>query len=190
MPRPKLVSDDDVLEATRRVMLREGPDRFTLADVAKEVGLSRAALIQRFDNKAGLARHVAIHGLTALQQLSTAEEIDNKGPHQVLDFLQVVLKQFEIAVLLADDGCAEVLRHAIVARLDEPSRQRGGEVADMLMTVLQGAAQQGDRSFVESRLWLALKLIYAGRPPELELEPEAAESPALGVRLAPAATAG
>ncbi len=182
MPRPKLVSDDDVLQATRRVMLREGTDRFTLADVAKEVGLSRAALIQRFDNKAGLARNVAIRGLTELQQLSSDLEIANKGPHVVLNFLHVVLRQLEIAVLLADDGCAEVLRHAIVARLDEPSRLRGGEVADMLMTVLQGAAAQGGRSHVEARLWLALKLIYAGRP----LLDEEAEP----LRPAPAATAG
>ena len=72
--------------------------------------------------------------------------------------------------------------HAIVARLDEPSRLRGGEVADMLMTVLQGAAAQGGRSHVEARLWLALKLIYAGRP----LLDDAVDP----LRPTPAATAG
>lgn len=51
MPRPKLISDDQVLEAAHRVMLRLGPERFTLSDVAVEVGLSRAALIQRFTDK-------------------------------------------------------------------------------------------------------------------------------------------
>ena len=48
----------------------------------------------------------------------------------------------------------------------KPSRVRGGEVADMLMTVVQGAATQGDRDFVAGRLRLALRLIYAGRPLE------------------------
>lgn len=51
MPRPKLVSDDQVLDAAHLAMLRLGPDRFTLNDVAEAVGLSRAALIQRFTDK-------------------------------------------------------------------------------------------------------------------------------------------
>jgi len=51
MPRPKLVSDAEVLDATHAAMLRLGPDRFTLSDVATAVGLSRAALIQRFTDK-------------------------------------------------------------------------------------------------------------------------------------------
>jgi len=51
MPRPKLVSDDQVLDATHAAMLRLGPERFTLSDVAEAVGLSRAALIQRFTDK-------------------------------------------------------------------------------------------------------------------------------------------
>ncbi len=54
MARPKLVSDDEVLDATHAAMLRLGPDRFTLADVARDLGLSRAALIQRFGDKHAL----------------------------------------------------------------------------------------------------------------------------------------
>lgn len=163
MPRPKLVSDDTVLEATRRVMLRQGADRFTLTDVADEVGLSRAALIQRFENRAGLERRLAVHHLGALQALIEAQPVGNKGPAHALAFLEAVLEGFEIGLLLTDDGSAFVLRDAIVARLDEPSRQRAGEVADMLMTVLQGAAvQHRGRDHIAARLRLALKLIYAG----------------------------
>ncbi len=47
MPRPKLKSDDEVLEAATAVLKRCGPINFTLSEVANEVGLSRAALIQR-----------------------------------------------------------------------------------------------------------------------------------------------
>lgn len=166
MPRPKRISDAEILDATRRVMLRDGAERFTLADVAREVGLSRAALIQRFVNKAGLERQVAASGLDALHGLIELNPITNKGPHQVLGFLDAVLDGLEISLLAADAGCAEVLRDGIMARLDEPSRLRGGEVADMLMTVVQGAAAQGDRAYVASRLRLALRLIYAGRPIE------------------------
>ncbi len=92
MPRPKLVSDTDILAATRRVMLRDGAERFTLADVAREVGLSRAALIQRFANKAGLEKQVAASGLDALHGLIADSPITNKGPRQVLGFLDKVLK--------------------------------------------------------------------------------------------------
>ncbi|HEY9009986.1 MAG TPA: helix-turn-helix transcriptional regulator [Devosia sp.] len=163
MPRPKLVSDTDVLDATRRVMLREGAG-FTLADVATEVGLSRAALIQRFENKTGLARQLAAHNRSALEALIAADPIDNKGPQRVLAFLDRVLEAFAPPVLLADAATVAALRDAVVARLDEPSRQRAGEVADLLLTVLQGAAAAGDRTHVAGRLRLALKLVYAGRP--------------------------
>jgi AcrR family transcriptional regulator len=54
MPRPKTVSDDDVVSATGRVLQRVGPARFTLADVAVESGLSPATLIQRFGSKRAL----------------------------------------------------------------------------------------------------------------------------------------
>ena len=58
MPRPKLHSDQDILTAARAVLQREGPVDFTLSDVAKAVGISRAALIQRFRDKATLHRYV------------------------------------------------------------------------------------------------------------------------------------
>jgi TetR/AcrR family transcriptional regulator, macrolide resistance operon repressor len=54
MPRPKLHSDDEILATAQTVLLRKGPSDFTLSDVAVAVGLSRAALIQRFGDKATL----------------------------------------------------------------------------------------------------------------------------------------
>jgi TetR/AcrR family macrolide resistance operon transcriptional repressor len=165
MPRPKLISDDQVLDATRRVMLRQGVQGFTLSDVAEEVGLSRAALIQRFDNRAGLEQRVAQHGRESLRRAIDEHRIDNKGPHTVLAFLDIVLEGFEIIVLLSDEACAALLRDAIVTRLDEPSRQRAGEVADTLIALLLGAAAQGKgNAHVASRLRLALRLIYGGQP--------------------------
>lgn len=163
MPRPKLVSDTDVLEATRRVMLRQGAD-FTLTDVAAEVGLSRAALIQRFENKAGLAARLAAHQLEGLGRLIADHPVPNKGPRQLLPFLDSTLGTFDLSVLLADARTTSLLRQAIVDRLDEPSRQRAAEVADLLMTLLAGAAGEGGREHVASRLRLGLKLVYAGRP--------------------------
>jgi TetR/AcrR family transcriptional regulator, macrolide resistance operon repressor len=58
MPRPKLHSDEAVLEAARAVLRRRGPASFTLNDVAQEIGLSRAAILQRFGNRETLLRRV------------------------------------------------------------------------------------------------------------------------------------
>lgn len=52
-PRPRTASDEDILAATHRVISNVGP-RFTLADVAKEIGLAPATLLQRFGSKKGL----------------------------------------------------------------------------------------------------------------------------------------
>jgi AcrR family transcriptional regulator len=53
-PRPRTVSDEDILAATARMIGRVGPVRLTLAAVGDEVGLSPATLLQRFGSKRGL----------------------------------------------------------------------------------------------------------------------------------------
>ena len=51
MPRHKSISDEDILDRALPVMARAGPAGFTLADVAKAVGVSPATLFQRFGDK-------------------------------------------------------------------------------------------------------------------------------------------
>jgi AcrR family transcriptional regulator len=58
-PRPRLASDADILAGTLRAITRLGPVRLTLAEVAREVGLSAATLVQRFGSKRGLLLAVA-----------------------------------------------------------------------------------------------------------------------------------
>ena len=60
-PRPRTTSDEDILAATHRVISNVGP-RFTLADVAKEIGLAPATLLQRFGSKKGLILAVLSSG--------------------------------------------------------------------------------------------------------------------------------
>lgn len=50
MARTQTVSDDEILMAARNVITRRGVHGFTLTDVASEVGLSRAAIILRFQS--------------------------------------------------------------------------------------------------------------------------------------------
>lgn len=59
MPRPRLVSDDDIRAATITAIGKHGPAKLTLARVAEEAGVSPAALVQRFGSKAALLAAVS-----------------------------------------------------------------------------------------------------------------------------------
>jgi AcrR family transcriptional regulator len=54
MGRPITVSDEEIFAATARAVTKAGPARLTLADVAREVSLSPAALVKRFGSKRDL----------------------------------------------------------------------------------------------------------------------------------------
>jgi AcrR family transcriptional regulator len=66
MPRTKTATDADILDAAARVILRIGPTSLRLADVADEVGLAPATLLQRFKSKRALLLAVAAHGTKAI----------------------------------------------------------------------------------------------------------------------------
>lgn len=68
MPRPKLKPDSDVVLAATRMIERLGPSRLTLADVAKEAGMSAATLVQRFGSKRGLLLAVAKLGSAGVHE--------------------------------------------------------------------------------------------------------------------------
>ena len=54
MARPKSASDGEILQAAHRVIARRGYEGFSLAEVAREVGISRSAIIQRFESTRAL----------------------------------------------------------------------------------------------------------------------------------------
>lgn len=53
-PRPRTVSDEQIILATMKVAGKVGPRDLTLAKVAKVAGVSPATLMQRFGSKRGL----------------------------------------------------------------------------------------------------------------------------------------
>ena len=59
MPRPKKATDTDVYGATMRVMSRLGPAELTLAEIAREAGVTAGALVQRFGSKRQLLLNMA-----------------------------------------------------------------------------------------------------------------------------------
>jgi AcrR family transcriptional regulator len=66
-PRPRATSDSDILAATYRVVSRQGPN-LTLADVAREAGISPATLVQRFGSKRGLLLAFAGEGAKGMPE--------------------------------------------------------------------------------------------------------------------------
>ena len=53
-PRPRKASDDEIYAAAHRAMLRLTPAQLTLAEIAREAGVTAGALVQRFGSKRDL----------------------------------------------------------------------------------------------------------------------------------------
>jgi AcrR family transcriptional regulator len=75
--RPRLISDDTILDATRQVLAEFGPAKLTLAAVGARVGLAPPTLLQRFGNKRGLL--LASAARSPLMVLRAAEEADARN---------------------------------------------------------------------------------------------------------------
>jgi AcrR family transcriptional regulator len=50
-PRPRKVTDDELLAAAQAVMMRTGPGELTLGAIAAEAGITPAVIVQRFGSK-------------------------------------------------------------------------------------------------------------------------------------------
>ncbi|WP_329482829.1 TetR/AcrR family transcriptional regulator [Kribbella sp. NBC_01484] len=77
MARPRLVSDDVILDATRRVLAELGPAKLTLAAVGARAGLAPPTLLQRFGSKRGLL--LASAARSPFMVLRAAEEAEARN---------------------------------------------------------------------------------------------------------------
>lgn len=84
MARPRTVADADILMALHAVVGRLGPARMTLADVGAEVGLSAAALVQRFGSKRGLLLAFARAGAETADMCFTGVRAAHASPLDAL----------------------------------------------------------------------------------------------------------
>lgn len=84
-PRPRLVSDAKILEATARIIERLGPVRLTLADVGKEAGLAPATLLQRFGSKRGLLLALARLGTSGVREEFACIRAAHRSPLRALE---------------------------------------------------------------------------------------------------------
>ena len=134
-PRPRTTSDADILAATARVVGRLGPGKMTLADVAREVGLAPATLVQRFGSKRSLLLELARGGtgdvgeqFAALRRGSPLETVHAfaacmaamaRTPEEMsnhLAFLQIDLTDPDFHALALEHGRAT--RRELAALLD------------------------------------------------------------------------
>jgi AcrR family transcriptional regulator len=90
MARPRLVDDDAILDATRRVLAEVGPAKLTLAAVGARVGLAPPTLMQRFGNKRGLLLASAARSpQLVLRAAATAEETNTSPLATLRDFVSL-----------------------------------------------------------------------------------------------------
>lgn len=79
-PRPRTVEDAEIFAATARAVGRLGPMRLTLADVAREAGLTAAALVHRFGSRRGLLLAFAEQGPAAVDDCFVAVRAAHASP--------------------------------------------------------------------------------------------------------------
>ncbi len=156
MPRPKTISDEEVLGAAVEVMARSGMI-FTMSDVARHVGLSRATLIQRFGDRDSILRKIAEHEVEATRSwLDGLPSLE--GADALWQFLELIVSSMgqgegfsarvQIAAFESRDprlrSLAEkryaLIQNAIAARL--PNNAERLETAKHLHAIIAGATMQ------------------------------------------------
>lgn len=183
MPRPKLHSDVEILQKAKVVLLREGPVDFTLSDVAKAVGMSRAALIQRFQDKATIHRRImeemteevraffaASHAERDLQSLWTflkdmIEGMDaevGSEAYLLLFWGDIIDPHLRALALERNELVREAIEQRLPLRPHDPRRTSG-----MIQSVLQGGymrwmvSREGDLSaFMRAEVRDILAVLY------------------------------
>jgi len=87
MARPRETTDAAILAATARAVGRLGPARLTLAEVAGELGIAPATLIQRFGSKRGLLLALARGGAGSAETDFAAFRAKHRSPLAALTAL-------------------------------------------------------------------------------------------------------
>lgn len=86
-------SREEILEATRELILARGLKSLTLEDVAAAVGLTKAALYYYFPSKAALLEDLSLRGLrTQAQRLHDAVESTSSGPQALRSLIAETIR--------------------------------------------------------------------------------------------------
>ena len=172
MPRPRTRSDEELLAAAARVVGRVGPTRLTLADVAREAGLSAPTLIQRFGSKRGLLLAVSGAGADAVRTTFAAARADEPAP---LDALLLALGRMASTL----GGADEIANHVAFLALDladaelrRPAVRHARTVRAEVHALLESAARSGELAADGlEELAAGVQVVYNGALVTWALEP-------------------
>lgn len=170
MPRPKTVSDREVISAALGLLGEKGA-AFSLSDVAQAVGLSRATLIQRFDNRDGILLEMARQHVAEteawLRSLSEDPNLDDvtKFLHHIVDAMGTGTDfptHVAIAAIEARDPALKQLagkRYALVqaAIADRLTGEERRARAQLIHSVIAGVSMQWVAGQFEDTLSEAIK---------------------------------
>jgi AcrR family transcriptional regulator len=121
MPRPKTVSDADVLDAAHRLIHQRGPSSLTFAQLAAATGLSSATLVQRFHTKTALIQRALLYAW---------DRLDDKTARLVAAAPRTADGAIQILVALSSDygGIESYAQGLLVLREDlrDPLLRRRG----------------------------------------------------------------
>ncbi|HEX2052843.1 MAG TPA: TetR/AcrR family transcriptional regulator [Actinomycetota bacterium] len=144
MPRPRSVTDEQILEGALKAIGKHGPARLTLAHVASEVGLSPATLLQRFGSKAALLAAVAGGSTAYAEEAFDEAAARTESP---LEALMDALAGFARAITTRE----ELANHLAMLQLDVADPKLRGQAADQAAAVrrriaglLAQATRQGE----------------------------------------------
>lgn len=85
MPRPRKLTDAQLVAAAARAIGARGPHDLTLADVAAEAGVAPATLVQRFGSKRALLLAVAAAGPDVVASAFAAARARRRSPLRALE---------------------------------------------------------------------------------------------------------
>jgi TetR/AcrR family macrolide resistance operon transcriptional repressor len=166
MPRPKTVSDADVLTSALALLAEAGMG-FTLSDLASRVGLSRATLIQRFGDRDAILRRIAAHEVQATRDWLDSLPVET-DPGALWRFLALIVgsmgsgesfaPRVALAAMEARDPVLRdlagqryaLVQDAIAARL--PQHPHADAMARHLHLVIAGSTMRWVASSAETGL--------------------------------------
>ncbi len=126
-----------ILDATEQVLRRYGPDKATVVDVARRLGVSHGSVYRHFRSKAALRDAVAERWLTRVSTpLAAVAAEDGPAPERLRRWLDLLIatkrgvarEDPELFAMYAEISAAA--RQVVAAHVDELAGQAGRIVAD------------------------------------------------------------